>query len=81
MISSLLLRFSPRADRASASQMLSDHPQINVGRLVPPGTLPVAIEAEHRGELNDLHDWIAGLPGVAAVEVVMVYFVSQIAAP
>ncbi len=77
MISSLLVQFSPHADQASVLQMLADHPQIDVGTQVPSGTLPVVIEAEHRGELNGLHDWIASLPGVAAVEVVMVYFDSQ----
>ncbi len=36
--------------------------------------LPVAIEAEDDAGLRELHDWIAGLPGVAFVDVVQVHF-------
>ncbi len=36
--------------------------------------LPVAAEAETDEALRELHDWIAGLPGVAFVDVVHVNF-------
>jgi len=72
----------------AAGLLLSLDPQEPVGRLsarlvaggaVFPGAvegswLPVAVEAEDDAGLRELHDWIAGLPGVAFVDVVHVSF-------
>lgn len=42
---------------------------------------PAAIEAGSEAELRELHDWIAGLPGVAHVDVVHVNFDDSPATP
>ncbi|MCB1207361.1 MAG: hypothetical protein KDN18_24125 [Verrucomicrobiae bacterium] len=69
----LLLSLEAKESSDRLASMLSARDAVFPGS--PEGSwLPVAVEAADDGGLRELHDWIAGLPGVAYVDVVHVSF-------
>ena len=74
MISSGIARLSSKGgDFADVLAQLSAHPAIEVGELVNQSSLPLTIEAGSPDELERIHDWIRGLPGIEFMDVVFVF--------
>lgn len=78
--SGLLISLAHGAAADRVRESLSSRPGVFPGE--PEGRWqPAAIEAGSEAELRELHDWIAGLPGVAHVDVVHVNFGDPPATP
>jgi hypothetical protein len=80
IIGGVLVRLSDEPEAsARALRELRARPEILLGEPVGPW-LPLALEADGPRTSRDLHEWIAGLPGVRFVEVVAVHFEAEFAA-
>ena len=75
MIASLVVTLKPNCDQLDYTIcQLGKHSNIEVGELVKGYRLPVTIESNDAGQLDQITQWIQNLISVAGVDVIYIHF-------